>query len=372
MGNTFRKLFDIFGNREMRVVMLGEPGRSAARQLSDCADARRWAATRRPTWRFLQLGSHSLCSEPLVAPAQVQAARPPAHRVRRCLRARRLASLCPTVGLDAAGKTTILYKLHIGEVLSTVPTIGFNVEKAGSCLGDCAATAAACGPHCSFSGCLVVCAGGAHWCTGGYMWRCCHQRVLPGHAHAACLLRAVTSLPGWRRGCCLPQGLLPRLTGPSRRLEAAPSRILSLHPSAHAQGLCRLELQHPTNIQAAAALAAAPRACCAQVQYKNVVFTVWDVGGQEKLRPLWRHYFNNTDALIYVVDCCDRERVGRAAAEFKVRAGLGLWHVHVMWAHVCVHACVCGRMCMQKAGLCGSRAGHWGLACWETASMASS
>lgn len=55
-----------------------------------------------------------------------------------------------------------------------------------------------------------------------------------------------------------------------------------------------------------------------QVQYKNVVFTVWDVGGQEKLRPLWRHYFNNTDALIYVVDCCDRERVGRAASEFKV------------------------------------------------------
>jgi Arf/Sar family protein len=108
MGNTFRKLFDnLFGNREMRVVMLG---------------------------------------------------------------------------LDAAGKTTILYKLHIGEVLSTVPTIGFNVEK---------------------------------------------------------------------------------------------------------------------------------------VQYKNVIFTVWDVGGQEKLRPLWRHYFNNTDALIYVVDCCDRDRVEKAASEFK-------------------------------------------------------
>ncbi|PWA44484.1 ADP-ribosylation factor [Artemisia annua] len=28
------------------------------------------------------------------------------------------------LGVDAAGKTTILYKLHIGEVLSTVPTIG--------------------------------------------------------------------------------------------------------------------------------------------------------------------------------------------------------------------------------------------------------
>lgn len=86
------------------------------------------------------------------------------------------------LGLDAAGKTTILYKLHIGEVLSTVPTIGFNVEK---------------------------------------------------------------------------------------------------------------------------------------VQYKNVIFTVWDVGGQEKLRPLWRHYFNNTDGLIYVVDSLDRERIGKAREEFQ-------------------------------------------------------
>eukprot|EP00879_Flechtneria_rotunda_P005926 GHRR01006232.1.p1 GENE.GHRR01006232.1~~GHRR01006232.1.p1 ORF type:complete len:183 (+),score=19.41 GHRR01006232.1:273-821(+) len=86
------------------------------------------------------------------------------------------------LGLDAAGKTTILYKLHIGEVLTTVPTIGFNVEK---------------------------------------------------------------------------------------------------------------------------------------VQYKNVVFTVWDVGGQEKLRPLWRHYFNNTDGLIFVVDSMDRDRIGRAGQEFR-------------------------------------------------------
>lgn len=38
-----------------------------------------------------------------------------------------------------------------------------------------------------------------------------------------------------------------------------------------------------------------------KVQYKNVIFTVWDVGGQEKLRPLWRHYFNNTDGLVLVL-----------------------------------------------------------------------
>ena len=32
------------------------------------------------------------------------------------------------VGLDAAGKRTVLYKLILGEVVTTIPTIGFNVE----------------------------------------------------------------------------------------------------------------------------------------------------------------------------------------------------------------------------------------------------
>ena len=32
------------------------------------------------------------------------------------------------LGLDSAGKTTILYKLKLGEVVHTVPTIGFNIE----------------------------------------------------------------------------------------------------------------------------------------------------------------------------------------------------------------------------------------------------
>ena len=32
------------------------------------------------------------------------------------------------IGLDAAGKTTILYQLKLGEMVTTIPTIGFNVE----------------------------------------------------------------------------------------------------------------------------------------------------------------------------------------------------------------------------------------------------
>ena len=33
------------------------------------------------------------------------------------------------------------------------------------------------------------------------------------------------------------------------------------------------------------------------VEYKNISFTVWDVGGQDKIRPLWRHYFQNTQGM---------------------------------------------------------------------------
>ena len=36
---------------------------------------------------------------------------------------------------------------------------------------------------------------------------------------------------------------------------------------------------------------------------------MWDVGGQDKLRPLWRHYFEGTDGIIFVVDSNDRDRI---------------------------------------------------------------
>ncbi|XP_060698768.1 ADP-ribosylation factor 5-like [Hemiscyllium ocellatum] len=45
------------------------------------------------------------------------------------------------------------------------------------------------------------------------------------------------------------------------------------------------------------------------LDYKNITFTVWDVGGQDKIRPLWRHYYQNTQGLIFVVDSNDQERV---------------------------------------------------------------
>jgi ADP-ribosylation factor 1/2 len=44
---------------------------------------------------------------------------------------------------------------------------------------------------------------------------------------------------------------------------------------------------------------------------------VWDVGGQDKIRPLWRHYFQNTQGIIFVVDSNDRDRIVEAREELQ-------------------------------------------------------
>merc|ERR1712228_885883 len=51
------------------------------------------------------------------------------------------------------------------------------------------------------------------------------------------------------------------------------------------------------------------------VEYKNIRFTVWDIGGQDKIRKLWRYYYENTQGLIFVVDSSDRDRVEDAREE---------------------------------------------------------
>ena len=52
------------------------------------------------------------------------------------------------------------------------------------------------------------------------------------------------------------------------------------------------------------------------VTHKNVKFQVWDLGGQTSIRPYWRCYYPNTQAIIYVVDSSDVERVGTSREEF--------------------------------------------------------
>ncbi|XP_064417369.1 ADP-ribosylation factor-like protein 1 [Latimeria chalumnae] len=51
------------------------------------------------------------------------------------------------------------------------------------------------------------------------------------------------------------------------------------------------------------------------VTYKKLKFQVWDLGGQTSIRPYWRCYYSNTDAIIYVVDSCDKDRIGISKSE---------------------------------------------------------
>lgn len=39
------------------------------------------------------------------------------------------------------------------------------------------------------------------------------------------------------------------------------------------------------------------------------------MGGQDKIRPLWRHYYTGTQGLIFVVDSADRDRIEEARQE---------------------------------------------------------
>ena len=55
------------------------------------------------------------------------------------------------------------------------------------------------------------------------------------------------------------------------------------------------------------------------ISYKNRNMTIWDIGGQKPIRELWKHYYSNTDAIIFVVDSSAVERLTEAKEElFKM------------------------------------------------------
>eukprot|EP00090_Calanus_glacialis_P008865 TRINITY_DN17180_c0_g1_i4.p1 TRINITY_DN17180_c0_g1~~TRINITY_DN17180_c0_g1_i4.p1 ORF type:complete len:476 (-),score=82.53 TRINITY_DN17180_c0_g1_i4:299-1726(-) len=47
----------------------------------------------------------------------------------------------------------------------------------------------------------------------------------------------------------------------------------------------------------------------------GLTFLVWDVGGQEKIRPLWRSYTRCTDGIIFVLDSADHHMLEEARME---------------------------------------------------------
>ena len=71
------------------------------------------------------------------------------------------------------------------------------------------------------------------------------------------------------------------------------------------------------------------------VKHKNLTFQVWDLGGQSSIRPYWRCYYPNTDAIIFVVDSTDVERLEMARAELHSMLEVG--------DTLLAYAGVCGR-----------------------------
>ncbi|KYO23979.1 ADP-ribosylation factor-like protein 11 [Alligator mississippiensis] len=49
----------------------------------------------------------------------------------------------------------------------------------------------------------------------------------------------------------------------------------------------------------------------------HISLTLWDVGGQDKLRASWKNYLEGTDALIFVLDSSDRTRLPDAVVELE-------------------------------------------------------
>lgn len=84
-----------------------------------------------------------------------------------------------------------------------------------------------------------------------------------------------------------------------------------------------LHVKHEGRIYVSLLRALTVRGLCAAigfnvetVTYKNIKFQVWDLGGQTSIRPYWRCYYPNTQAIIYVVDSTDVDRIGISRDEF--------------------------------------------------------
>ena len=51
------------------------------------------------------------------------------------------------------------------------------------------------------------------------------------------------------------------------------------------------------------------------IEYKNIALNIWDLCGDERLRPQWNKYYSGTHAVIYVVDCNDPDRMQESREE---------------------------------------------------------
>ena len=46
------------------------------------------------------------------------------------------------------------------------------------------------------------------------------------------------------------------------------------------------------------------------IEYKNRKINIWDIGGGDKKRYLWKHYLGNAKCIVFVINISDKERFG--------------------------------------------------------------
>lgn len=51
------------------------------------------------------------------------------------------------------------------------------------------------------------------------------------------------------------------------------------------------------------------------IKFKDRCFNIWDVGGQDKIRKLWKFYYSGTKAIVFVVDSVDTDRIDEVREE---------------------------------------------------------
>lgn len=54
------------------------------------------------------------------------------------------------------------------------------------------------------------------------------------------------------------------------------------------------------------------------LKIQNVKFQVWDLGGQTSIRPYWRCYYTNTNAIVYIIDSSDKDRLDISGGELSM------------------------------------------------------
>jgi len=51
------------------------------------------------------------------------------------------------------------------------------------------------------------------------------------------------------------------------------------------------------------------------IEYKDIEFQCWDLGGQQKIRDIWPQYYSGTDAIIFVIDSNEQTRLHEVKEE---------------------------------------------------------